>query len=376
MRIVGLSVLSIFLLGSLQSCKEEAAPAAPPPAVLTYTVTPHTVPVYSEWVGQTRGCVNVEIRARVEGFLDAIRYNEGEFVRKGQVMYTIDPLQYEAQLNQQKGLLAESEANLAKARQDVVRYKPLVEENAISREEYETALSMQDAQMASVEAAKGSVSKARLDLGYCNVIAPIDGLAGKSEIQMGNLVGRGQNTLLTTVSKIDPIRVRFSLSEQELIKYRRSHKPGEARMMELFMVLADGSVHPYQGKLVLADNAVDAQTGTLLLEAEFPNPDLFVRPGQFARVRAIVQRKQNAIVIPQRAVTELQGEARVVVVKNGKAEFRNVVLGPRVGATYIVEAGLQSGEQIILEGIQKVRDGVPVRTTEKNVSIDSLLNRN
>lgn len=363
----------------LVSCAPEEKPAPPPPVVTVMSVDQQTVPVYSEWIGQTRGSVNVEIRARVEGFLDKVVYQEGTAVRAGQVLYMIDPSKYQAALSQAQGLLSQSEANLGRATQDVVRYKPLVAENAISREEYETAVSIQKANEATVSAQRGTVQKARLDLGYCTVTSPIDGLAGKTEVQVGNLVGRGDNTLLTTVSKTDPIRVRFSLSEQELMKYRRKLREtgASASDLELSMVLADGSTHPYKGKLVLADNAIDPATGTLLLEAEFPNPDKFIQPGQFARVRAAVQTKLNALLIPQRSVSELQGQARVAVVDSKNVvTFRGVMLGPRVGNAYVVEAGLKKGERIVVDGLQKIRDGIPVQPKPSPITLDSLVNKN
>lgn len=371
--------LGCTVLATLVSCTPEEKPAPPPPIVTVMTVDQQTVPVYSEWIGQTRGSVNVEIRARVEGFLEKVVYQEGTTVRAGQVLYMIDPSKYQAALSQAQGLLAQSEANLGRATQDVVRYKPLVAENAISREEYETAVSIQKANEATVSAQRGTVQKARLDLGYCTVTSPIDGVAGKTEVQVGNLVGRGDNTLLTTVSKIDPIRVRFSLSEQELMRYRRKLREtgASASDLELSMILADGSVHPHKGKLVLADNAIDPATGTLLLEAEFPNPEKFVQPGQFARVRAAVQTKLNALLIPQRSVSELQGQARVAVV-DGKnvVTFRGVMLGPRVGNAYVVEAGLKKGERIIVDGLQKIRDGIPVQPKPSPITLDSLVNKN
>ncbi len=374
--------LNTFLLlaasVALTSCAEQQKQAPPPPVVTVMSVGQQTVPVYSEWIGQTRGSVNVEIRARVEGFLERVSYTEGTFVRAGQVLYQIDPSKYQAALSQSQGLLAQSEANLGRATQDVVRYKPLVQENAISREEYETAVSIQKANEATVSAQRGTVQKARLDLSYCTVTSPIDGLAGKTEVQIGNLVGRGDNTLLTTVSKIDPIRVRFSLSEQELLRYRRQMQQtgASAADLDLSLILADGSVHPHRGRLVLADNAIDASTGTLLLEAEFPNPDNFIRPGQFARVRAAVQRKDDALLVPQRAITELQGQARVAVVnEKNVVRFRNVHLGPRVGNAYVVEVGLKKGERIVVDGLQKVREGIPVQPKPSTLSLDSLVNK-
>ncbi len=368
-------VLGIVVI--LIGCSGEEAAAPPPPPVTVATVVSHNVPVFSEWVGQTRGSVNTEIRARVQGYLDAVEFPEGTVVRQGQTLYRINPLEYEAYLNRAKGELAQAEANLARAEADVVRYKPLVAENAISREEYETSVSLREANQAAVRAARAAVQKAELDLGYCTVRAPITGLAGKTEVQIGNLVGRGDNTLLTTISQIDPIRVRFSLSEQELLRFRRQNRPAQTRSIDLQLILADGSIHEHPGRLVLADNRVDPSTGTLLLEAEFPNPEKLLQPGQFGRIRAVTQLRQNAVLIPQRAVTELQGQARVVVLgPKNTVSFRTVTLGPMVGSGYVVDAGLKPGEKIVIEGLQRLRDGITVTPTESRIEPDSLINRN
>lgn len=372
MRLIASSAIASLLV--LSACAHKEAPPPPPPVVKVMEVPKRTVPVVREWIGQTRGSVNVEIRARVQGYLKSVNYQEGSWVKAGELMYVIDPAEYQASLGEAKGRMAHAEANLARAKADVVRYEPLVRENAISREEYETAVSYEKATAAAVDAAQSAVQKARLDLGYCNVLSPIAGLAGKTEVQIGNLVGRGDNTLLTTVSKIDPIRVRFSLGEQELIAYRRETNGAQARDIELTLVLADGSVHPYKGRLVLADNSVDIRTGTLLLEAEFPNPSNFIRPGQFARIRAVVQKKVNAIIIPARAVTELQGIARVVILDaKNKATFRNVMLGEMVGNTYVVESGLEPGDRIVVDGLQRIREGITVNPEKVQLDIDSLI---
>jgi len=368
-------VLGVTMI--LIGCSDEEVAAPPPPPVTVATVVAHNVPVFSEWVGQTRGSVNTEIRARVQGYLDAVEFQEGTTVRQGQILYRINPLEYEAYLNRAKGELAQAEANLARAEADVVRYKPLVAENAISREEYETSVSLREANQAAVRAARAAVQKAELDLGYCTVRAPITGLAGKTEVQIGNLVGRGDNTLLTTISQIDPIRVRFSLSEQELLRFRRQNRPNKARSISLQLILADGSIHDHTGRLVLADNRVDPSTGTLLLEAEFPNPDKLLQPGQFGRIRAVTQMRNNAVLIPQRAVTELQGQARVVVLgPKNTVSFRTITLGPMVGSGYVVDAGLKPGEKIVVEGLQRLRDGIAVTPTESRIEPDSLINRN
>ena len=365
----------------LTSCEHKVE--GPPPAipVSVFTLEARDVPVYSEWVGQTRGGEEVEIRSRVEGYVDRVVYKEGTYVRRGQVMYVVDPLQYAANVNVAKGQLAEAEANLARAEQDVARYTPLVEQNAISRQEYETAVQMAKASRASVQAMRGSVQKAQVELGYCTVTSPIDGLAGSSSVEVGDLIGRIAAGPLTTVSKLDPIRVKFSMSEVEWLRVtkrrRQLDSSARKRPIPLQLILADKSVHPYLGEALVIDNAIDPQTGTIMIEAMFPNPEGMVRPGQFARVRAALDQARGAIVIPQRAVSELQGTQYVAVVdaKSKAVSMRPVVISHRVGATYVIEAGLSAGETIVYEGLQKVRDGAVVAPKRVTVAIDSLLTR-
>jgi membrane fusion protein (multidrug efflux system) len=321
------------------------------------------------------------MRSRVEGYVDRVVYKEGTYVRRGQVMYVVDPLQYAANVNVAKGQLAEAEANLARAEQDVARYTPLVEQNAISRQEYETAVQMAKASRASVQAMRGSVQKAQVELGYCTVTSPIDGLAGSSSVEVGDLIGRIAAGPLTTVSKLDPIRVKFSMSEVEWLRVtkrrRQLDSSARKRPIPLQLILADKSVHPYLGEASVIDNAIDPQTGTIMIEAMFPNPEGMVRPGQFARVRAALDQARGAIVIPQRAVSELQGTQYVAVVdaKSKAVSMRPVVISHRVGATYVIEAGLSAGETIVYEGLQKVRDGAVVAPKRVTIAIDSLLTR-
>lgn len=355
----------------------------PPPAIPVSVITleARDVPVYSEWVGQTHGGEEVEIRSRVEGYVDRVVYKEGTYVRRGQVMYIVDPLQYAANVNVAKGQLAEAEANLARAEQDVARYTPLVEQNAISRQEYETAVQMAKASRASVQAMRGSVQKAQVELGYCTVTSPIDGLAGSTTVQVGDLIGRMPGAPMTTVSKLDPISVKFSMSEVEWLsvtkRRRQLDSAARKRPIPLQLILADKSVHPYLGEASVIDNAIDPQTGTIMIQAMFPNPEGIVRPGQFARVRAALDQARAAIVIPQRAVSEMQGTQYVAVVdpKTQTVSMRPVVVLHRVGAAYVIEAGLKAGETIVYEGLQKVRDGAVVAPKRVAVSIDSLLTR-
>ena len=347
-------------------CSKKEAPAPPPTEVKVATVLQKDVPIYVEAIGQTRGSTEIEVRARVEGFIQTIDFKEGNPVSKGQLLYTIDPQPFEAALAQAKGTLAEAEAQLARATQDVVRYEPLVAKNAISRQEYETAVVVKRAAEAAVDAAKASADRAQIDLGYTRVLAPEDGLVGKTEVYPGTLVGRGQSTLLTHISQIGTIHVRFTIPERDYLYFARrseERRKANAAMVDLpfELVLADGSVHPATGRLVFADRNVDPATGTIMMEAAFPNPGSIVRPGQYARVRAAVDVKKGAILVPQRAVSELQGIYNVAVVAGDTVEIRMVTPAERIGSLWVIDAGLKAGENVVVEGLQKVRPGVKVK---------------
>jgi membrane fusion protein (multidrug efflux system) len=337
------------------------------------TVLQRDVPVYIEAIGQTRGSQEVEVRARVEGFLESIHFEEGTWVKKGQLLYTIDPREYQATIAQREGDLARAKADLARLEQDVARYKPLAEENAIPKQTYDTAVAQANAGRANVESTLAVLERAKLDLSYTRVMAPTDGIIGKTEINVGNLVGRGQSTLLTSISKVDPIRLRFSLSEREYLQYRKDRTAIAARMeaagapallkdAPFEMVLADGQLHPYRGKVVFADRLVDATTGTLLLEAEFANPERIVRAGQYGRIRTVIDFRPKAFLVPQKAVVELQATYSVMVVTaDNKVETRPVTVGPRTGALWVIDKGLNAGDRVIVEGSQKVRAGMVVK---------------
>ncbi len=359
-------VLSGLLAALAVGCSKKEAPAPPPTEVKVATVLQKDVPIYVEAIGQTRGSTEIEVRARVEGFIQTIDFKEGNPVQKGQLLYTIDPQPFEAALAQAKGNLAEAEAQLARATQDVVRYEPLVAKNAISRQEYETAVVVKRAAEAAVEAAKASAERAQIDLGYTRVVAPEDGLVGKTEVYPGTLVGRGQSTLLTHISQIGSIHVRFTVPERDYLFFARrseERRKANAAMVDLpfELVLADGSVHPATGRLVFADRNVDPATGTIMMEAAFPNPGGIVRPGQYARVRAAVDLKKGALLVPQRAVSELQGIYNVAVVAGDTVEIRMVKPAERIGTLWVVDAGLKAGENVVVEGLQKVRPGSKVK---------------
>jgi membrane fusion protein (multidrug efflux system) len=348
------------------ACKKEAPPPPPPPTpVKAAVVLQKDVPIFLEAIGQTRGSTEIEVRARVGGYIQTVDFTEGSRVRKGQLLYTIDPRPFEATLAQARGSLAGAEADLARARQDVARYEPLAKENAIPREQLETAISVARAAEAAVQAARANVQRAEIDLGFTRVYAPEEGLIGKTEVYPGTLVGAGNN-LLTHISQIASIHVRFTLPERDYLRFARRRAAGgqepDTSAGRLELVLADGTVHTERGRLVFVDRNVDPETATILMEASFPNPGGLVRPGQYGRVRAVVETRPGAILVPQRAVTELQGIYSVAVVgSDDTIESRMVTPGERIGGLWVIDAGLKPGERVVVEGVQKVRPGAKVK---------------
>ena len=356
-----------LLVAALTSCSkdEKVVAAPPPPEVKVATVLHRDVPIYVEAIGETRGNTEIEIRARVEGFIESVDYKEGNLIEKGAPMYTIDSRPFEAKLAATKADEAQAEAQLARAHQDVARYEPLVAKNAISREEYETAVQLEKAAVATVAAAKAVVDQAQIDLGYCKVVAPESGLAGRTEVYAGTLVGRGQSTLLTRISRTDPIHVRFSFPERDYLMYARKRiennvtEPGQG--VEFELVLPDGAILPAKGKLVFVDRNVDATTGTIMAEAEFANADQLLRPGQYVRVRARTGERKGAILVPQRCVQELQGVFSVMVLGAGDTvEQRIVMPAERQGSLWVIPTGLEASERVVVDGLQKVRPGSKV----------------
>ena len=349
---------------ALTGCGKKEAPAGAPPEVYVADVVQKDVPIYMELVGQTRGSQDVEIRARVEGYLEKVAFTEGSFVRKGELLYEIDRKPLEATLANAKANLATAEARLQKANTDVTRLTPLAKQQAVSQQELDNALSAQDAARAQVDAQKAAVDTATLDLGYTRITSPLDGLVGTTQVKAGNLVGRGESTLLTTVSQTHPILFRAGLSEAEYLRLGRQvldtgKKLETGNAIEL--LLADGTVHAHKGRVEAIERAVDATTGTLAVQFTFPNPERLVRPGSYGRARFVLETRTGALLVPQRAVAELQNLYSLAVVGEGnKVEFRNVKVGPRVDSLWLIEEGLKPGEKVVVEGLQKVRDGMVV----------------
>ena len=324
-------------------------------------VVQKTVPIYSEFVAQTDAKETVEIRARVQAFLEAQHFTEGTIVKKGQLLFTLDKREYEAKLQQAKAQLEGAMARLGKAETDERRLKPLAERRAVPQQDYDNAVANLDTARAGVSAAKADVAGAELDLGYCTIRSPIGGLIGNRLVAPGNLVGKGEATLLDTVSSIDPIRVNATISEAEYLRFFANRKEAGNGSRPLELILADGSVFPHKGKVVIVDRAVDPKTGTLKFVAEFPNPDGQLRPGQFGRVRAVAEMAKDAILIPKRAVQEIQGMKSVLVVgADNMVALRTIQPGETVGDLLIVRDGLKPGERVIVDGVQKARPGSKV----------------
>ena len=366
------AALAVAALALATCSKKEEAKPPPVPEVQATKVIQRDVPIRATLTGTLKGFEDIEIRVRVEGFLKSIDYVEGSMVKKGQLLFTIDDQPYRAKLAEAQGDLARAQSTLSKANLDVKRYTPLAAKRAISQAELDNAVALQRSAEAQVEAAKAVVQNAELNVGYCRITSPIDGLAGQAQRKVGDLVGKGEPTLLTTVSSIDPVRVSVNIPEA---LYLRSvsklppvgsgppPKPTEDRP-GAELVLGDGSVYPEHGYIVLVDRAVDPTTGTLHADLAFRNPNKLLRPGLYARVLYREELRRGALLVPQRAVSELQGQYSVVVVNaEGKAESRTVKVGPRIDSLWIIEQGVKPDEQVIVEGAQKVRDGMQVKAT-------------
>ena len=359
------AALVFAALGAAGCQEKQAPPPAAPPEVVVTSVVQRDVPIQMEMVGQTRGSQDVEIRARVEGFLEDVSFTEGSVVRKGQVLYRIDPKPFQATLANSQADLATAQARLAKTTNDVNRYRPLVAQQAVSQQELDNALSAQSAAQAQVEAQKAKVDQSKIDLGYTTVVSPIDGLVGTTQVKAGNLVGRGDATLLTTVSELDPILFRAGISEAEYLRLSRRvdelRKERNGAPVPINLVLADGTVHPHPGRLDVIERAVDAATGTLTIQFKFPNPGGLIRPGQYGRAQFVLETRKGALLVPQRAVQELQNLYNVAVVgSDNTVSVKNVTVGPRVGNLWVIEKGLAPTDRVVVEGLQRVRPGMPV----------------
>lgn len=366
------SAAALLLLAGLAliaGCSKQAKggpPQFPPPDVTTATVDQKDVPIYGDWVANLDGYTNAQIQPQVTGYLIRQDYKEGSAVRKGQVLFEIDPRPFQAALDQASGQLAQAKANLQLAQINVKRDTPLAEARAIARSQLDNDLQTQAADEASVKAQEAAVETAQLNLGFTKVRSLLDGIAGIAATQVGSLVKT--DTVLTTVSQVQPIKVYFAISEQEYLALSKKAREGGAAdllhsssRVPIELTLSNGNVYPSKGYIVFVDREVNPSTGTIRVAAAFPNPQNLLRPGQYGRVRAQTTLEKNALLVPQRAVTELQGSYQVAVVNaDNKVHIQPVEVGPQIGTEWVITSGLKPGEQVVTEGNSKLMDGMPV----------------
>jgi RND family efflux transporter MFP subunit len=358
-------VLGGFLLLLAGCSSRKAASAPPPPVVEVATVVQQDTPIYSEWVATLDGYVNAQIQPRVSGYIIRQNYKEGSVVRKGEVLFEIDPRPFKAALDQAKAQLAQAEAQLGKASNDVERDMPLAQARAIAQSQLDTEIQAKLGAQAQVQAAKANVEQAELNMEWTKVTSLVSGIAGIAQVQIGNLVG--PSSILTSVSQVDPIKAYITVSEQVFTDFHRRF-PTEQSVAEqrkripLQLILADGSVYERTGTISFADREVNPATGAIRIAGLFPNPNNLLRPGGFGRVRLSAKTQTGALLVPQRAVMELQGSYQVAVVgSDNKVTIRPVTAGERVGKLWIITDGLKAGERVVVEGLMKVRDGAPVK---------------
>ena len=370
-------VVSLFVF---TSCKEKEAPVLPPQKINVYQVVPKTVPIYEEFVGQIYGEKDIPIRARVDGYIEGIHFEEGSRVKKGDLLYVIDPAPFVEAVVAKQSMVAQAKTMLAQTESDLKRIKPLAAIDAVSQRELDMAQAQRDAAVSSLDAAKADLNVANINFSYTKIVSPIDGVIGRTLAREGEYVGKDPNpVILNTVSNIESIRVQFFLSENEYLRAARSYADESKNkiqrnkdVVEVQLILSDGSLYDQIGKIDFIDRNVDSSTGTILLQASFPNPKGIIRPGQFARVKLKIMDVKDAIIIPQKCLTELQGQYSVLVVNaENKVETVQVTIGEKIPGFTIIKDGLKSGDQLILEGLQKARPGmevIPVVTEYENKS--------
>ncbi len=354
----------IFIV--LLSCNNDENKQMPPQQVKLVKVIQKEIPIYQTYVGQVYGYKDIPIRARVDGYLMGIHFKEGGRVKKGQLLYSIDPQPYQAKVAESMGQLAKAKTELVRAKNELNRIQPLAEMNAVSQSDLDAAQAEYEAAQASVEAAEANLRLTKINLGYTRIKSPISGLIGKSNAKEGEYVGRSPNpVILNTVSRIDTILVEFFITEAEYLRFFRSINQDKAKKYDkgstLELILADGSVHDFKGKINFINRNVDPKTGAILLQASFPNPKRLVRPGQYAKVKALVEIADSALIVPQRCVRELQGKYSVYIVnQENKVENRQIDVSGFYQDYYVVSSGLNAGDKVVFEGIQKVIPGMLV----------------
>lgn len=370
------TILSVLILSS---CKKDAAPEMKPLEVPVTEVLQQEVRLESEYTGQTFGESDIQINPRVDGLIESLNFKEGSIVSKGQLLYTIDPLPYQAKVHQAEGVLAESKAKLAKAKSDLEMIEPLAKMNAVSQRELAYARSAFNAANAQIKASEASLENARIELGYCRITAPISGLVGISKVRVGDYVRPGATSVLNTISDLGDVRVRFTISEQEFLRIFREINKKDSNLkgvgQSISLKLSDGSLYPQKGKVSFADRQIDPTTGAITFEASFPNPDKLLRPGQYVKIGVVTDVRDNALVIPQRAVIEMQGVYQVYVLgDSSKVHMQIVKPGPSFKDAYIVEEGLKSGDKIAIGGTSLLKNGsviIPKNTAWESGKVET-----
>jgi membrane fusion protein (multidrug efflux system) len=361
-KVLSLALLAVFSSAMLGCGRTQAAAPPPLPEVRVAPVIQQDVPVYTDWVASLDGYVNAEIRPQVSGYLVKQHYKEGSLVRKGQVLFEIDPRPFQAALDRAKGDLAQAQAQLGKSTLDVERDTPLAEARAIAKSQLDNEMQAKLGAQAAVESDKAAIEQAELNLEWTKLTSLVDGIAGIAQVQIGNLVG--PNSILTSVSQVDPIKAYFPISEQAYVLAQKQSNALPAKHTVSFfgssldLILTDGSIYPRKGKILLADRQVDPNTGTIRIVGAFPNPGNVLRPGQYGRVHVETNMKEGALLIPQSAVTQSQGSYQVAVVGGDhKISMRAVKPGETVGTMWVIDEGLKPGEQVVVEGLRRVKEG-------------------
>jgi len=360
-KLHALGVLIVALIICVGCSSNAEKPAPPPPGVTVTPAIQKDVPIHQEWVGTMLGNVDADIRPKVDGFLLSRLYTEGSYIEKGAPMFQLDKRQAQAAVEQAQGNLERARASLGQAQIDVRRYTPLVAQRAVSQAELDKALSSETAGKAGVDANQAVLDNAKLNLGWTTVTSPISGIAGVSKVQIGDLMT--PITVMTTISSVNPIYVDFNVAEQDYLRFVRE-KTGRSAGQDLELILGDGTVYPRRGHALFVNREVDSRTGTIQVRGEFSNPGNVMRPGQYARIRAVTELRKSAVLIPQQAVSELQGVYQVGVVgADNKVTIKTVKLGPQSGDMWVVESGLQAGDNVVIDGLQRIKTGMTVAPT-------------
>jgi len=355
-----LLVLPVMLL--IYSCGKKTAPVAAPLEVPVTSVVQQDVRLESEYTGQTFGQSDIQINPRVDGVIESLNFKEGSLVSKGQLLYTIDPLPFKAKVSQAEASLAEAQASLARAKSDLDMIEPLAKINAVSQRELVAAKANYESAKAKIQAAEASLDNAKIELGYCRISAPISGLIGISKVRVGDYIRPGPASVLNTISDMGDLRVRFTISEQEYLRIMREISKEDSQLrgagQSISLILSDGSLYQHTGKLSFTDRQIDPTTGAMTFEAAFPNPDKLLRPGQYVKVVVVTDVRKSALLVPQRAVIEMQGISQVYVLgDSSKVQMKIIVTGPTYKDAYLVEDGLSAGDKIAFGGTQLLRNG-------------------